>query len=373
VKRRLLQNGLTFLILTIGKPSIQEAKLSEFPGGDTVSAWTLTGRGGLSVTVLNYGGIVQRIIAPDARGELADLVLGFRDAADYTRDHPYFGATAGRIAGRVTKGELTLAGETFALPINDPPHHLHGGADSIDRRIWKAQPLDRADGAPSLRLTLISEDGDNAYPGRIELAVTYTVTDDNRFLYETEVRSDRPTPVSLTHHSYFNLSGESSGSTDDHELQILSDSAFNADERMGLTGECPGVAGHANDAREPKRVGGFVTGLWQEHGDLYWLGESELVRPVARLRDPRSGRTLEVATDCTCLQFYGGKGLDGTLVGKGGTLYASGAGVCLECEGYPNGFDEEKRFGSILVEPDNPQKTRTEYRFFHQDSPLTEP
>ena len=347
-------------------PRITESIISDFPGEKPVSAWTLTGRDGLSITILTFGGIVQSIVVPNKDGDFADIVLGFKNPSDYLGSHPYFGATAGRIAGRVTRGNLTIAGESYPLPINDPPHHLHGGICSIDKRIWQATLLSREDGAPSLKLSLTSKDGDNGYPGRVDLTATYTITHNNRFIFETEARSDRPTPVSLTHHSYFNLAGEGYGSTDDQELEISCNSAFETDEWMGLTGKCHDVEGSLNDARSAKPVGEFRKGLWKEHGDLYWLGESNQVRPVARLRDPRSGRTLEVATDCSCLQFYSGIGLDGTLVGKSGTSYLPGAGICLECEGYPNAFDDGKRFGSIIVEPNKPQRTRTEYRFSNQ-------
>ena len=350
-------------------PGIQETVVPGFSG----AVWTLMGGGGMVVKVLTYGGVVQEILVPDEDGELVDVVLGFFRASDYEGDHPYFGATVGRIAGRVSNAELNIDGKRFPLLANDPPNHLHGGKESFDRRVWQAEAIPKLDGAPSLRLSTMSANGDNGYPGRVELAVIYTVTNDNRLVYETEVRSDCRTPVSLTHHSYFNLAGEASGTTDDHEVVILSEAAFCADEKMGLTGECRSVEGQANDARRAIRMGDFVAGLWQEHGDLYWLGESDDVRLVARLRDPGSGRTMEVATDCTCIQFYGGKGLNGELVGKGGVPYNAGAGVCFECEGYPNAFDGSGEFGSILVEPGIPQKTRTEYRFSNQSNSLTKP
>lgn len=361
-------NPLSFDPMNPRESGIAEEVLSGFP--DSVSRWTLTGQAGLSVQVLTFGGIVQRILVPDGMGGSIDVVLGFSEATDYLGAHPYFGVTAGRIAGRVSHGELVIDGESFSLPINDPPHHLHGGVNSIDRRVWQAEAVEREDGAPSLRLSIVSEDGDNGYPGRVGLSVVYTVTHDNRFRFETEVSSDRKTPVSLTHHSYFNLAGEASGSTDGHEIQIESDAAFESDQQMGLTGECPPVEGQPNDARQGKRLGEFVKGVWREHGDLYWVGPSEEVRPVAKLREPGSGLTMEVATDCSCIQFYGGKGLNEALVGKEGIPYVSGAGVCFECEGYPNGFDQERRFGSILVEPGVVQRTRTEYRFFHQSESL---
>jgi aldose 1-epimerase len=359
--------------MNTNESNLREEKLSLFAGGLEMSAWTLSGKAGLSATILNYGGIVQKLLTPDAHGNLTDVVLGFEKAEDYIGDHPYFGAIAGRVAGRITAGKLKINNTRFSLPVNDPPHHLHGGLKSIDRRLWNAEAVARKDGHPSLRLTLVSEDGENNYPGRVELAVTYTVTADNHLLFETEATSDRLTPVSLTHHSYFNLGGEDSGPTDGHEVQILSDAAFLADEWMGLTGELHEVKGRPNEARTARRMGNFVKGLWKEHGDLYWLGESRNVRPVARLRDPISGRVLEVATDCSCLQFYSGKGLDGSHLGKSGTRYQSRDGVCFECEGYPNGFGDEMRYGSILVEPGVPQTSRTEYRFSHSNSSLIIP
>lgn len=354
-------------------PKIRETVIHGFPGQELVSAWTLTGKGGLSITVLTFGGIVQKILVPDQGAPPVDVTLGFQDPADYLGPHPYFGATAGRIAGRITNGLLNIGGELFPLPINDPPNHLHGGPTSIDKQIWTATPVNREDGAPSLKLTLSSRDGDNGYPGNVDLAVTYTITHDNRFIFETEATSDRPTPVSLTHHSYFNLAGEHSGATDGHEIKIAAHRAFEADQSMGLTGNCPDVDSQSNDARNGCRIDELRKRIWQEHGDLYWLGEDHQIRPTAWLRDPKSGRTLEVATDCTCLQFYSGIGLDGSLTGKEGSSYGPGAGICLECEGYPNAFGDEKRYGSIIVEPGTPQKTRTEYRFFHQPESLISP
>lgn len=352
------------------KPGIQEVVIHNFLGPDPVSAWTLTGQGGLSITVLTFGGIVQKIFVPDQNGNYVDVALGFDNPLDYLGPHPFFGATAGRIAGRVTKGKLEIGGELFQLPINDPPNHLHGGIDSIDKKIWIAAPVTRDNSAPSLELSISSKDGENGYPGQVDLSVTYTITHDNRFIFETRATSNRPTPVSLTHHSYFNLTGESSGSTDAHEIKILSSQAFEADQSMGLTGKLLRVEGQPNDARTGQRIADFRKKIWKEHGDLYWLEKERPLSPVVWLRDPATGRTLEVATDCPCLQFYSGIGLDGSLIGKSGSSYGPGAGVCLECEGYPNAFGDEERFGSILVEPGTPQRTRTEYRFSHQTESL---
>ena len=169
--------------MTPTTPGIQEREASGF----SCAVWTLTGSGGLVVKVMTYGGIVQEILVPDEGGKLTDVVLGFSRASDYEGEHPYFGATVGRIAGRVSNAELNIDGKRFPLLANDPPNHLHGGKESFDRRVWQAEVIPRLDGAPSLRLSTMSANGDNGYPGRVELAATYTVTSDNRLVCETEV------------------------------------------------------------------------------------------------------------------------------------------------------------------------------------------
>ena len=156
------------------------------PAGQTVEAWTLTGRGGLVLEAITYGGIVTRLLAPAHDGRAVDVVLGFNDFDSYLGGHPYFGAITGRVAGRIANAAFTLDGDTYWLARNDPPHHLHGGLTGFDKRLWSAAPVHREDGAPSLRLKYMSPDGEEGYPGNVQVAVTYTVTDDNRFLIETE-------------------------------------------------------------------------------------------------------------------------------------------------------------------------------------------
>jgi aldose 1-epimerase len=323
----------------------------------------LRGAGGLELEVLSYGGIVSRLLVPDRDGRMADVVLGFDHLDGYLGEHPYFGATVGRVAGRISGGKFSLDGCDYQLLINDPPNHLHGGRDSIDKQLWKAEPFDRADGSPSVRLSYTSEDGENGYPGAVELMVTYTVTAGNAFIFETEVRSERAAPVNLTHHSYFNLAGE--GDVLDHELRINSNRVFVSDEKMTLLDELQSVDGQPSDFRGGQRVGDAIPGIWQQHGDLYWLGEAKSRRQVAQLRDHESGRALDVATSNPCVQMYAGGGLDSSLVGKTGKPYSAFGGLCLECQGYPNAIGEGAKlgFGDIVVRPGNPQRHSTIYQF----------
>lgn len=334
------------------------------PTGEAVELWSLDGEGGLSAEILTYGGIVTRLVVPGRKGQPADVVLGFSTLEPYLARHPYFGAITGRIAGRVAEACLEFEGRTFPLPANEGPHHLHGGFNGLDRRVWKASPVRRDDGAPSLRLTYRSPDGEEGYPGNVDLAVTYTLTADNTFVIETEAQSDRPTPVSLTHHSYFNLEGEGSGDVTSHALQILAEESFEADDAMILCGTTSLVAGRGNDFTRPRSVGEALPSLHRRHGDLYWLrrAPADTPQPAARLYAPGGGRVLTVSTTDTCLQFYTGAFLDGSLSGKRGQPYSAHAGLCLECHGFPDSL-RYPRFGDLLVRPGRPQRHETRYAF----------
>jgi aldose 1-epimerase len=342
------------------------------PGGQSVEAWTLAGRGGLVLEVITLGGIVTRLLAPGRDGILDDVVLGFNNLDSYVAGHPYFGAIAGRVAGRIAGAAFTLNGERFQLARNEPPNHLHGGVIGFDKRIWKALPVVRADGAPSLRFTYRSPDGEEGYPGNVDVAVTHTVTDDNVFLIETEAASDRTTPLTMTHHSYFNLSGESSGTIENHRLTIYADRFIPVDEELIPTGRLESTERNDNDFREGRRLGDAIPLLFQQHGDLYALpghADSDLggnqPRVAARLDDPRSGRVLTVSTTERYLQLYAGSSLNGLRAGKSGKVYSRFAGLCLECQGYPDASNDAKR-NDILLHPGQTQRHVTAYAFsFH--------
>jgi aldose 1-epimerase len=342
------------------------------PAGQTVEAWTLTGRGGLELEAITYGGIVTRLLAPDRNGNAGDVVLGFNDLDSYLAGHPYFGAITGRVAGRISDAAFTLDGNTYRLARNDPPNHLHGGVEGFDKRLWSAAPVDHEDGAPSLRFRYHSPDGEEGYPGNVRVAVTYTVTDQNEFLIETEAVSDRTTPLSLTHHSYFNLAGESSGSIADHRLQIFASKFVPVDENLTATGRVESTARNGGIFKTPRWVGDAIGHLYQGHGDLYALPKRKVseMRPVARLEDPASGRVMTVLTTQHYLQLYTGSQLNCSTKGKSGTAYSRHAGICLECEGYPDAANAARR-DDILLHPGQIQRHATAYAFWVRNANAT--
>lgn len=329
--------------------------------------WTLASGTGASVEILNYGGIVRVLRVPDRNGRMADVVLGFDRLEPYLKRHPYFGAIIGRIAGRVSGGRLVIEGHEYLLARNDRGNHLHGGRVGLDQRLWQATPVSRPDGADSLRLTYRSPDGEEGYPATLDLAVTYTFTADQALIVETETKADRPTPACLAHHSYFNLGGEGSGSVADHEIQIVADACVPTDAAMTLSGRRESVAGSARDFRRPRLLGPVLPQLFEAHGDFYLLRAPAATAPAqpvfaARVVHATSGRTLDVSTNNPCLQFYTGSALDGTLTGKSGRVYGPHAGLCLECQGYPDGTSKPE-FSDILVRPNFPQRRCTRYAF----------
>jgi len=326
--------------------------------GETVHAYDLGNARGMTATVLTYGGIIQSLHVPDARGGSADVVLGFASLDPYLGRHPHFGAITGRVAGRITGGRFTVDGRDYTLACNDGGNHLHGGVTGLAKRVWRAEA---GDGALVLRYR--SPDGEEGYPGTADLAVTYRVTDANELVIDTEVAVDRATPVSLTNHSYFNLAGEGEGTVEDHVLTIAAGEYVPADAQLTLSGRRETVDGKANDLRSPRRLGGVIPGLHRQHGDHYLLPASAgAVRHVARVAEPRSGRVMDVSTDDDGLQFYTGCFLDGSFVGKSGRAYPRFGGFCLECQGYPDGADHPG-LGAIIVRPGEPRRRRTVYAF----------
>jgi aldose 1-epimerase len=338
------------------KPAI----FGTMPGGESANLFTLTGRNGLEVDLSNYGGIVTAIRVPDRDGRVTDVALGFGSLDPYLRGHPYFGAITGRVAGRLTHGRFDLDGRSYQLAINNPPNHLHGGNVGLDKRLWSAEPNF---GAERIKLTYLSPDGEEGYPGNVQLAVEYAVTDQNELCIDYTATTDRPTLLGLTNHTYFNLAGEGSGDICDHELQVFADRYTPTDEEMTLLGESRPVESQANDFREPARIGDRLGRLLKNHGDNYVLNRSGRgLSLAARLREPVSGRVLEVLTTEPCLQFYTGKFLDGSLVGKSGRAYGSHAGLCLECQKFPAAAGRPE-FATTELRPGETYRQTTVYRF----------
>jgi aldose 1-epimerase len=323
--------------------------------------YSLTSPSGLTLRAISRGATVTHLSAPDRWGRAADLVLGFAKDENYGLLHPYFGAMAGRVAGRITGGQFELNGRTYPLARNDPPNHLHGGIQGFDKQIWNAERLN----AQSVRFWRVSPDGEEGYPGRVEVSVTYSVSRNNEFIVDVEATTNAATPFSLTHHSYFNLAGEASGeSVETHELEIFADDFAPADGHMGLTGKREAVNA-GNDFRRRRLLSEAIPQLHAHHGDLYFVrrGASGAEPALAaRLVHTTSGRVMSVYTTDPCIQLYTGVGLDGTLKGKAGIEYGKHAGLCLECERYPDGANTSA-LGDIILQPGRKALQRTIYAF----------
>ena len=320
----------------------------------------------------NFGGIITRMLVPDRDGKLADVVLGFNRLEDYVAPHPYFGAIVGRVAGRTTGAQFVLDEQAYPLVKNDGENHLHGGIEGFDKKLWTAECVTDEHGQASLRLCYVSPDGEEGYPGNLKMFVTYTFTDDNALIIDSECSTDRATPVVLTNHSYFNLAGEGEGTIHDHVLQVRGDICALNDGRMTLLGKAVPVAGGANDFNEPRRIGEVLPQLHMQHGAHYFLREpsvneaaSHPLVHVAKVIHSETGRVLDVSTTEECLQFYTGVSLDGTLVGKSGRAYGPHAGLCLECEAYPDGANVPA-LGSNILRPGNVLRHTTIYAFSTQ-------
>lgn len=334
----------------------------KLPSGEPVEAFTLEGGHGVSVDFITYGGIVTSIKMPDRNGRVADVVLGFDCLEHYLTGHPFFGAITGRVAGRIPGGQFTVEGKTYELAKNDGPNHLHGGLRGLDKRVWKAESVERADGADSVSLFYRSPDGEEGYPGTVDFRVTYALTAVNVFVIESEVLADRTTPVSLTNHSYFNLGGEGSGDIFDHELAVFSDRVFEVDGILTPLGRLRQVSGGPQYLPSPRRMGDVVPAWFEEHGDCYALPGGDSLYHAASVIHPASGRRMDVSTNEYCLQIYTAAKLDCPTPGKSGRPFGRFAGLCLECEGYPGGV-KWPEFGNILVQPGCPQRRLTHYAF----------
>ncbi|MEU3782492.1 aldose epimerase family protein [Streptomyces sp900129855] len=333
-----------------------------------IHSWTLE-NGGTRLKVLSYGGIVQSLEVPDAGGRPANISLGFDTVEEYVANSPYFGALIGRYGNRIREGGFTLDGEAHRVDVNDGANSLHGGAQGYDRHVWDVEPFtEGSDVGVCLHRT--SADGEMGYPGTLDAKVTYTLTARGEWRIDYEATTDRATVVNLTNHVYWNLAGEGSGTIEDHELTIAASRYTPTDAGLIPTGELAEVAGTPFDFREPKTIGrdlraGHVQQLRAKGYDHNWvLDKGVTAEPVhvATLRDPRSGRTLKIATDQPGLQFYSGNFLDGTLTGTGGRAYRQGDALCLETQHFPDSPNQPS-FPSTVLRPGQTYRTTTIHTF----------
>ncbi|MEU5179210.1 aldose epimerase family protein [Streptomyces longwoodensis] len=336
--------------------------------GTKVHRWSLQ-NGGTRLKVLSYGGIVQSLEIPDKHGRYANVSAGFAALEDYVASSPYFGALIGRYGNRIGKGRFTLDGTPYQLSVNDGENSLHGGAKGFDKRVWDVEPFTHGSDV-GLHLYYTSVDGEMGYPGTLRTKVTYTLNRHGDWRIDYTATTDRATVVNLTNHTYWNLAGEGSGSIEDHELTIAASRFTPTDAGLIPTGELAGVAGTPFDFRRAKPVGrdiraGHEQQVLAKGFDHNWVldkGVTATPVHVATLRDPRSGRTLRIATDQPGLQFYSGNFLDGTLTGTSGRTYRQGDALCLETQHFPDSPNQPS-FPSTVLRPGQTYRTSTVHTF----------
>ncbi|HBE80449.1 MAG TPA: galactose-1-epimerase [Firmicutes bacterium] len=330
--------------------------------GKEVWLYTLSNNHQLTVKIMTYGGIITSITTPDKNGKLGDIVLGFNNLKDYQGTHPFFGALIGRYGNRIAKGRFTLNGQEYKLAVNDGQNHLHGGLIGFDKVIWEAKEL-KDQTSVGLRLTYLSKDGEEGYPGNLTTTVSYLLNDQNELAINYEAVTDKPTVLNLTNHSYFNLQGEGSGDVLGHEMMIVAEGYTVAGEGLMPTGEIKSVQGTPFDFTAAKSLGAEINQVDGGYDHNFVLNHPEnKLSLAARVVEPGSGRKMEVLTTQPGMQLYTGNFLDGTFKGKSGHAYSSHAGFCLETQHYPDSPNQPK-FPSTVLNPGQTYHQVTIYKF----------
>lgn len=338
---------------------IIETLYGTLPDGRGAKIWTLTNASGMEAKVTEYGAILVSLKVPDKDGTLADVTHGYDTLEGWLTNRSYFGATVGRFGNRIAYGKFTLDGTEYALATNnDPggiPCAIHGGVEGFSKKLWKGEGFS-GEGACGVRLAYTSPDGEEGYPGELDVEVVYTLTDRNELVWEATAKAKAPTVVNLVHHTYWNLSGDPETSINDHELTLYASHYLPTNAGLIPTGELAPVAGTPLDFLEPtvigKRIDADHEALKRAGGyDHAWIldgaRDGELAR-AARLRDPKSGRVMTVSTNQPAVQFYAGNFLDGTTVGKGGVKYGRRTALCLETENWPDAPNHPKAPSAVL-------------------------
>ena len=338
--------------------------------GTPVDEVTLKNSHGVELHAISYGGIITSLKVPDRAGKPGDVVLGFDKPESYWADPPppFFGAIVGRYGNRIGKGKFTLDGKPYSLATNNGVNHLHGGNKGFDKVLWAIATKDAPEGSQAI-FSRTSKDGEEGYPGNLQVRVTYTLTEKNELIVDYHATTDKATPVNLTQHSYFNLAGEGSGDILGHQLTIDADRYTPVDDTLIPTGELAPVQGTPFDFRQPTAIGARIdqdnpqlkNGKGYDHNWVLTRKGTGL-QHAARLTDPKSGRTMDVATTEPGLQFYSGNFLDGTIKGKAGHVYAHRSGLCLETQHFPDSPNKPK-FPSTILQPGKAYESRTVFTF----------
>lgn len=344
------------------KPGVTSKDWGE-TDGKKVQLYTLANKNGVTVSITNYGGIVTSWITPDKHGNRSSVVVGLESLQDYLKKPPYFGALIGRYGNRIGDAKFKLDGKTYTLAANNGKNNLHGGNKGFDKVVWDATPA--ADSTPSLTLTYLSKDGEEGFPGNLKVTVVYTLTDDNELNIDYKAETDKATPVNLTNHSYFNLTGSTENTILNHTLQINADHFTPVDTTLIPTGEIKAVKGTPFDFTTAEAIGARIDSVpgaapgGYDHNYVLNRKDSTL-QLVATLSDTTSGRKLEVYTTEPGLQFYSGNFLDGTFTSNSKPVKFRTA-LCLETQHFPDS-PNKPNFPSTILKPGQQYHTVTKYK-----------
>lgn len=334
--------------------------------GKEVDLYTLTNKNGLIAKITNYGAIVVELHVPDKKGKLGDIAFGYDNLADYVKKTPYFGATVGRVGNRIANAKFDLEGMTYKLAANNGPHHLHGGKKGWDKVVWTAEPMDTPKG-PALKLTYVSKDGEEGYPGTVTATTLYTLTNDNELAVDMTATTDKTTIVNMVHHSYWNLRGDNEGDIKDHVLTLYADKYTPG---APPDGKVVPVAGTPFDFTKPKAIGKDLQAAGSPGNgapigyDSNWIvnGDPNKMRPVSRLEDPKSGRVMTVEANQPGVQFYAGIFMDGTTKGKGRT-HTQYSALCIETQKFPNAINVPAWKDQVILKPGQTYKHEMVHKF----------
>jgi aldose 1-epimerase len=357
-------------LATLAGPSLESSDFGKTSEGVSVRRYVLTNHKGAEAVVITYGATLVSLKVPDRDGHTADVVLGYDTLEGYEQGKSYFGGTIGRYGNRIARGEFTLKGTVFHVSKNDGPNSLHGGMRGFNKRVWTAADRSRAD-AQVLELRYTSADGEEGYPGTVNVKVTYALpAESNELRIDYSATTDKDTVINLTNHSYFNLSGDASKEIVDHQLLLRAPQFTPVDATLIPTGEMRTVRGTPFDFTKPAVIGARIDqddeqlkfGKGYDHNWVLERAEKKGLRPAAEVFDPISGRVLEVLTTEPGIQFYSGNFLDGTAKGKGGQGYAHRTGLCLETQHFPDS-PNHSNFPSTVLKPGETYGTSTVLRF----------
>ena len=347
---------------------VTEAAFGVMPDGTPVKLFTLTNAAGMEVRAITYGIILVSIKVPDRQGRLDDIVIGHENLDGYLTKSRYFGAVVGRYGNRIAGGQVVIDGQTYNLTLNNGPNHLHGGVKGFDKTVWSAEIVNDPRGA-SVVFTHTSPDGHEGYPGTLAARVAYTVTDTNELIVEYSATTDKPTIVNMTQHSYFNLAGDGSGDILGHRLTLHADRYTPVDANQIPTGELAPVEGTPFDFRRETPIGERIDAdhpqlkLSSGYDHNWVLSRSGAgLAPAARVVDPKTGRTMDITTTEPGIQFYSANKLDGSMVGKGGHVYGSRTGFCVETQHFPDS-PNKPNFPSTVLRPGEHYKSTTVFKF----------